>query len=44
MDSYLDRDKTNEKKESVIGAIRRKQVNDNDSYKVEKKRTTEIEQ
>ena len=44
MDSYLDRDKTNEKKESVIGAIRRQQVNDNDSYKVKKKRTTEIEQ
>ena len=44
MDSYLDRDKKNEKKESVIGAIRRQQVNDNDSYKVKKKRTTEIEQ
>ena len=44
MDSYLGRDKTNEKKESVIGAIRRQQVNDNDSYKVKKKRTTEIEQ
>lgn len=43
MDSYLDRDKKNEKKESVIGAIRRHQAEDKEKPKEKKEASKEAE-